>query len=450
MSKSNGKDGGADAKRLSVFDTIYMATGFAIGSGIITMTGLAIGMTGRSVPLAFLLSAALFLIAYIPMIIMSSTVPRMSGSYVYTKELLGKRAGGFYIYMFLLGRLTIAVLAIGFAQYFTQLIPGANPVLISVAILTLFYVLNLLGTQTVAKVQSIMVYLLLAAFICMIVFGLPKVNFAEYFSGADFFKNGFWGLFSAASMLFFAVSGAGILSDFGSGIRNPKKVIPGVIIGVTLGVTALYALVGMVSSGVLPYELVANQPLSVAAKEVFGGTNFLYLFFVIGGALLALSTTLNSSFMWYSNAMIKGIEDGWIPKVMAKRNRFNSPYLLQTLFYAIGMVLVLLQIDLLIVSKMAVGLTILVWMIPVCGLLNMNKVYPNEWQASKFSKIPRSVLYIFVILSLVLFGAQMYALFQENPPLSNILIVAYAVIVLVVLFAKKKLPVPGGTALSEE
>ena len=51
--------------RLSFFETLTMATGFTIGSGIITLTGIGIGMTGRSVFVAFAVCAVLFLISFV-------------------------------------------------------------------------------------------------------------------------------------------------------------------------------------------------------------------------------------------------------------------------------------------------------------------------------------------------------------------------------------------------
>ena len=66
--------------KLGVRDTISMATGFAIGSGVITMTGIAIGMTGRSVIISYLLTAATFLLEVIPTLIISSIHPSKSAS----------------------------------------------------------------------------------------------------------------------------------------------------------------------------------------------------------------------------------------------------------------------------------------------------------------------------------------------------------------------------------
>ena len=53
----------------------YTHLGFTIGSGIITQTGIGIGMTGRSIFLAFLVSAALFLISFRPIFMMSTLLP---------------------------------------------------------------------------------------------------------------------------------------------------------------------------------------------------------------------------------------------------------------------------------------------------------------------------------------------------------------------------------------
>lgn len=47
--------------------------GQKIGAGIMSLTGIAIAMTGRSTPIAFLLSSLMVLIIYIPTIIINST-----------------------------------------------------------------------------------------------------------------------------------------------------------------------------------------------------------------------------------------------------------------------------------------------------------------------------------------------------------------------------------------
>lgn len=57
--------------------------------------------------------------------------------------------------------------------------------------------------------------------------------------------------------------------------------------------TAFYGLMGVVAAGVLPVDQVAGQPLNVVAEAVLSKP--LYYLFMIGGAWMALLTTLNRS-----------------------------------------------------------------------------------------------------------------------------------------------------------
>ena len=58
---------GNNGKRiLTLSDLFGMAIGMVIGTGVMTMTGIAIGYTGRSVNIAYLLAAVLTIISSIP------------------------------------------------------------------------------------------------------------------------------------------------------------------------------------------------------------------------------------------------------------------------------------------------------------------------------------------------------------------------------------------------
>ena len=53
----------------------------------------------------------------------------------------------------------------------------------------------------------------------------------------------------------------------------------------------VYAVMSTVAAGVLPVDQVANQPLSISAAVFMPKT--VYTFFVVGGAMFSLLTTLN-------------------------------------------------------------------------------------------------------------------------------------------------------------
>lgn len=427
--------------RLSFFETLTMATGFTIGSGIITLTGIGIGMTGRSVFVAFALCAVLFLISFRPLFIMSSVLPRMSAAYSYSKELITKEAGGLYVYIYFFGRITIAIFGISIAQYLASLIPALNnPVgmkVVAAGVLTLFYIINLFGIKNAAIVQNILFVILVFSLLSFVIFGIGKVE-PDFFEQRAFFVNGFSGFYSAVSLLFFAVGGAYIITDFAPKIKNPEKVTTKVIYIVTIGVTILYMFIGIVASGVIPQVEAAYQSLVVTARIVYPN-NLFFSIFIIGGALGALITTLNSSFVWYSSSLIQACKDGWLPKAWGKTNKYEVPYILTTIFYILGLVPALLGMDLTVVSKIAVGMTILSILIPMAGILKLPEKYPEEWKQSVYSKrYPKWRLRTMVVITYLIMSTQVYALLAGNPATANVIILLYILGTGLYLFFKSK------------
>ncbi len=427
--------------KLSFFETLTMATGFTVGAGIITLTGIGIGTTGRSIFLAFLVCAVLFLIAFRPIFIMSTILPRMSAAYTYSRDLLGKEIGGLYAYMYFLGRLTIAIFGISFAQYLASLIPVLNNPLylkiVSVNILTIFFIVNLCGVKAAAKIQNIMFVILILGLLSFVVFGIGKIQ-PDFFAPATFFIGGFGGFYTTVALLFFAVGGAYIITDFAPSIKNASKIMVKIIFIVTIGVCFIYMLLGVVASGAVPLKAAAFKTLAVTAKAIFPNT-FLYAFFIIGGALGALITTLNSSFLWYSSSLINACNEGWFPASWAKKNKNGVPYILMTIFYLFGLIPTLLGIDLTVLSKLAVGMTILSVLIPMAGILNLPKRYPQEWADSKYAKkYPMWRIRIMVVITYLILATQVYSLFSGNPPLANILIIGYILVVGIYLFIRYK------------
>ena len=62
-------------KKLNFSDCMGMAVGQIIGSGIMVLTGIVIGLTGHGTPYAFIMGALLAIAICIPFIILTSTSP---------------------------------------------------------------------------------------------------------------------------------------------------------------------------------------------------------------------------------------------------------------------------------------------------------------------------------------------------------------------------------------
>ena len=84
-------------KKLSRLDLLSMATGQIIGVGIMTMTGIAIGFTGRSVNIAYLVAGILTLISLIPQIYIGGTANFFGGQYSQIAVLSGQKTAGIYM-----------------------------------------------------------------------------------------------------------------------------------------------------------------------------------------------------------------------------------------------------------------------------------------------------------------------------------------------------------------
>ena len=69
------------SNKLTFAECYSTSFGMLVGSGIISMTGLAIGYTGSGVFLAYILAGALCLISNFPLFIATSVVPKTSGNY---------------------------------------------------------------------------------------------------------------------------------------------------------------------------------------------------------------------------------------------------------------------------------------------------------------------------------------------------------------------------------
>lgn len=66
-------------------------------------------------------------------------------------------------------------------------------------------------------------------------------------------------------------------------------------------------------------EYGASTTLVFAAQRIF--PTVLFYAFIIGGPIMALLSTLNSSFAYNAITIGQSCDDGWLPKAFGKRTR---------------------------------------------------------------------------------------------------------------------------------
>jgi APA family basic amino acid/polyamine antiporter len=400
-----------DLKRvLGRGDLMSIAVGQIIGAGIFALAGVAIGMTGKSVNIAFMIAALFVIIIAFTQIVISGTVRLRGGLYTQAALLVGNRFAGFYTLIFIVTNLSIAMYALSFADYFLALIPGINSKLIAVTVLTIFYLANLFGVKEAAKVQHFMVITMALALTLFIVFGMPQIQ-PGYFSGADFMPGGLTGLFTAAALLTFATGGASSVINFGAEAKNPTKDIPFVLIVSTVSVALIYALMATVAAGVLPIAEVANQPLTVVALEILPYP--LYIFFIVGGAMFALATTLNATLGWVTKPVLQASVDGWLPQQLGAINeKYKTPHVLLTIFFVLGLVPIITGWNIGGIANFALVLGNILNLFLSMATVRLPKVVPDLWEKSKF-RTSATTLWTISILATLVSAYQVYLLVQN-------------------------------------
>lgn len=309
------------SRELSLFQVTVAGAGIILGAGIYALIGVAAGITGNSIWLAFLIAAAISALTGLSYAELSSVFHKDAGEYDYVAAAFNKKIG------FLIGILVVlsgffgaATVAIGFGGYLSNLLN--LPLLYYAAFLILVCsAINYFGIRTSARVITAFTFIEAAGLLIIILIGLKS------FGGVDYLEmpNGYTGLFEAAALVFFAYTGFEAIVKLSEEAKNPAKTIPKAIVysvGIT---TVLYVLVSISAISILDWQKLSSStaPLADVAAVSFGGVAFLAL------AVIALFSTSNTVLMLVvtTSRMVYGMaERKAFPGFLARVNdRYKTP-----------------------------------------------------------------------------------------------------------------------------
>ena len=136
-------------------DLFAIAVGMVIGSGMVTLIGPAMAMTGYSVWLAYLIAIVMGFFMVFPYIILGGTMRVAGGPYSIVTNLSGVSAGGLVAYTKLVTPILNSSFALALGLYVNNLLPGITVKAIAVVGICILFVLNLLGMQEAARKQRL-------------------------------------------------------------------------------------------------------------------------------------------------------------------------------------------------------------------------------------------------------------------------------------------------------
>ncbi|MBE5979143.1 MAG: amino acid permease [Paenibacillaceae bacterium] len=379
-------------------ELLSLAVGQVIGAGVVTLVGQAIGVTGRSVWLAYIFAVVLGLCIILPYILLSSMLRVNGGNYTFVSTILGERWGGMYGMAFTLNSFACGMFGLSLGTYLNALFPSVNIKVTAVIAITLFWVANMLGVKFMAKIQNVMSVCLLVGLAVFIVVGLFNLRPGTFdFSSPEFFTGGASGFFNGTLLLVFSCTGQSFIVAFSKEAKNPRRDVPFAIIAASGVILVVYGLIAIVASGVLPIDQVAGKPLTLAAGQILSRP--LYYAFIIGGPIMALATTLNASFTVFSRPFHQMARDGWFSKKMAVTNNLGAPYILLTVIYIISVVPVLLNFSISTITSNSILISRISDVVAIIAVICLPKRLPDAWE-NRYFKISKPAFYTLMIFCL--------------------------------------------------
>jgi len=246
---SIANDEQAKLKRVLTFwDVFFIALGQIIGAGVIALTGVAIGMTGPSVILAYLLAAALVIMVSVLIVFAGATLPTVGAFYAWPARLCNGWVGSIVLILIALASISLSLFGSAVGLYLNPLFPVLSVNMWGVVVIFVIFLANLLGLEMASRLQMGLVLVLLSALGVYVGFAMPQIDMAHL---SPMFPKGVVGFLTAAFLVKFATGGASLIVGLAGEMINPRRTIPLVIFGATTLVAVVYGLVALASVGVL-------------------------------------------------------------------------------------------------------------------------------------------------------------------------------------------------------
>ncbi|HEU4628658.1 MAG TPA: amino acid permease [Gemmatimonadaceae bacterium] len=373
-------------RTLGAGDLVMLAIGAVIGAGIFSSIGTAAAGeilpsgevvrygAGPALIFSFILLGLVCGLAALCYAELASMIPQAGSAYAYSYATLGELVawiiGWDLILEYAVGNIAVAI---AWSGYFNSLLTGFGihlpdwlthgyrtallssdpaihglletaprvfgiPVLLNVPaflIVSLITVLLYLGVRESVRANNIMVVVKLLVLGLFVVVGARFIDPDNY---VPFAPNGWRGIHQGAAIVFFAYIGFDAVSTAAEETKNPQRNMPRGILGGLAICTVIYVIVGIVATGLVPYQqLRASDPLATALERAGLQTASWIVAF---GAVVALSAVLLVFQYGQPRIFFAMARDGLLPRWAAKIHpKYRTPHIttvLTGIFVAVG------------------------------------------------------------------------------------------------------------------
>ena len=314
-------------KSLGLWDVFCIASGAMISSGLFVLPGIAYNITGPSLILAYVAAGFLNIPAMFAQAELSTAMPKSGGSYFCIDRCLGVFAGsiaGFISWLCI--ALKAAFACVGLGTLYLLIYPEGGEWGLKITALIAcfgFTILNLVSVKGTGRLQSVLVSLLFIILIAYCFIGFNHIQPQNY---TPFFTHSWQNFFMATGMVFISYGGLTKVVDVAEEIKLPQRNLPlGMFLSFVL-VNILYAMVMIVTVGVLQGEELASTlaPISLGAGSLWGNIGISVISIA---AFMAYATTANAGILSASRSPLAMSRDGLLPTCLAHTSlKYNTPH----------------------------------------------------------------------------------------------------------------------------
>ena len=241
-----------DLKRVLGLPAVtFIAVGFMIGGGVFVFTGIVLKICGRGLPLAYGLAGVPVFIAMLPLAMLGSALPSTGANYKYPSRMVSPLLAFIAVWIYALAAFfgQIPLYALGCAQYAKLYFSGIPLQPTAVVIVTLFFVINVLGIRLASLVQGLLVIILLSA---LALYSFRGISLGVSVPSASPIELTAGNLVLATALLSFTYFGANGIIELGGEIKDPGRTIPRAFAIAFAVVIAVYVLVAVATTRSVP------------------------------------------------------------------------------------------------------------------------------------------------------------------------------------------------------
>ena len=399
-------------------------------SGIFVLPGLAVGITGSSVWLAFLVAALCILPAVLSKSELGTAMPKSGGTYVYIERAFGPLFGtiaGIGLWLSLLLKSAFSLVGLSAYLYVVVNIDEAYTKAIALLALLLIFLLNVFGLKKVEKTQLFIVSTSIISLIVIIALGLTSFDTKLT---EPVFSDGTNGFIAGVAFLYISYAGVTKIAAIAGEITNPSKNLPLTMIISLFLITTIYCLVALALVGNVEASILATdiKPIHTLFQTI-GGDTFGLIAGVVGA--LTLLSMANSGVLASSRFPFAMSKDGLLPSYLAGINsKFMTP-VSAILTTSTLIALAIIFLDVVKIAKLASAFKVLMFIFN-----ELTVIVLRETNAQWYKPTFKSPMYPYVQIFGILSGIVLLAYLGIMPVVSVIGVVILGFLIFLVYGSK--------------